>query len=41
MGLTPPYKGTGWEQSWALKQIEFFAQAPAVIAAAAKADGIT
>ncbi len=40
MGLNPPYGSNGLGAKVSVKQVEFYAQAPAVMAAAAKADGI-
>jgi Mrp family chromosome partitioning ATPase len=40
VGLTPPYSKNGLGSKVGAKQIEFYAQAPAVIAAAAKAAGV-
>lgn len=40
VGLTPPYGSNALGSKVGVKQIEFYAQAPAVMATAAKADGI-
>ena len=40
LGLTPAYHANSLGAKLGLKQLEFYAQAPAVIAAAAKADGV-
>lgn len=40
VGLTPPYKANALGAKTGVKQVEFYAHVPAVIAAAAKADGV-